>query len=287
MFAYADSSGGVVGSTPIYMRFNSATAQTFSGNITHDSTGATKRRVGQWHRGDPTITTTGTLSAFSSVISVASTEQSYTVSGTYLAGNVTVTAPTGFQISTTSGSGFGSTLTLSPTNGTLASTTIYVRLYSATVGTYSGNITHASSGATTKNVAASGTVSLCGTINLVTSGDTRMRASQSSTNYGSETTVTMSPYSTSAQGGLFKWGVSSIPSDATVSAASLSFYVTESSARVFSLYDLKRAWVRALPHGPVTTEPTTGLRLGQPTHTSDRYIPTYGMPRSTLALPET
>ena len=53
-----------------------------------------------------------------------------------------------------------------------------------------------SSGATTQYVPASGTVSLCGTINLNTSGDTRMRASQASTNYGSETTVTMSPFPT-------------------------------------------------------------------------------------------
>jgi hypothetical protein len=105
----------------------------------------------------PTITTTGTLSAFNSQTGVASAEQSYTVSGTNLTANIVINAPADFQISTTSGSGFGPSVTLTQSGGTVASRTIYVRFNRATAGTSSGNITHTSSGATTVNMAVSGT----------------------------------------------------------------------------------------------------------------------------------
>ena len=56
---------------------------------------------------DPTITTSGTLTAFSSNPGVASAEQSYTVTGYNLTEGITVTAPADFEVSLTSGSGFG------------------------------------------------------------------------------------------------------------------------------------------------------------------------------------
>ena len=105
----------------------------------------------------PYIVTSGTLSAFSSSPNVPSTEQSYTVSGGNLTGNIVITAPADFQISTTSGSGFGSTVNLTPIGGTVSSTPIYVRFLRSTLGTSTGNITHTSAGATTRNVAVSGT----------------------------------------------------------------------------------------------------------------------------------
>ncbi|WP_280158098.1 MULTISPECIES: gliding motility-associated C-terminal domain-containing protein [Flavobacterium] len=98
------------------------------------------------------------LTGFSTCTGTASADQSFTVSGTLLTGNVTVTAPTGFEVSLSSGTGFGSSVTI-PASGTLAATTVYTRLVStATAGAKSGNITVASTGATTQNVAASGTV---------------------------------------------------------------------------------------------------------------------------------
>jgi hypothetical protein len=107
-----------------------------------------------------TITISGTpLSAFSSQPGVPSAEKSYTVSGTNLTGDITVTAPSDFEISTTSVSGFGSSLILPQSGGSVADTTIYVRFERATEGTSTGDITHASTGATTKNVAVSGTAS--------------------------------------------------------------------------------------------------------------------------------
>ena len=86
-----------------------------------------------------------------------SAEQSYTVSGGNLTGNIVITAPADFQISTTSGGSFGSTVNLTPASGTVASTPIYVRFLRSTLGTSTGNITHTSAGATTRNVAVSGT----------------------------------------------------------------------------------------------------------------------------------
>jgi|GEM_PF-2482868 len=105
------------------------------------------------------ISTSGTLSAFTSTYPAASAEQSFTVSGSNLSGSLTVTAPAGFEVSLTSGSGFGSTATISA-SGTLASTTVYVRLpASATAGSYSGNVAVSGGDAATQNIAASGTVS--------------------------------------------------------------------------------------------------------------------------------
>jgi gliding motility-associated-like protein len=103
-------------------------------------------------------TSVASLTGFSTCTGTASAEQSFTVSGTLLTGNVTVNAPSGFEVSLSSGTGFGSSVTITA-SGTLAATTVYARLVStATAGDKSGNITVASTGATTKNVAASGTV---------------------------------------------------------------------------------------------------------------------------------
>ncbi len=107
----------------------------------------------------PTVTTTGTLNAFTACAGTASAEQSFTVSGSNLTNNLTVTAPAGFQVSTTPGSDFASSIPpLVPSGGNVPSTTIYVRMAADATGTPSGNIACASAGATTANVAVSGTV---------------------------------------------------------------------------------------------------------------------------------
>lgn len=110
----------------------------------------------------PTITvSTSTLADFGNTCSsVATPEKTYTVSGTNLTDNIIITPPQYFEISLTSGSGFvGSTgnLTLTPSSGTVTSTTIYARFLPIGTGAKSGNISHTSTGATTKNVAVSGT----------------------------------------------------------------------------------------------------------------------------------
>ena len=101
----------------------------------------------------PTITVTGTLSAFSSCNSSASASQTITVSGQYLSSNITITAPTGYEVSTSSGSGYGSTATLTQSGGNVNNTTIYIRLTSSATNGASGNIACTSTGATEQDIA--------------------------------------------------------------------------------------------------------------------------------------
>ena len=202
-------------------------------------------------------------------------------------------------------------------------TTIYVRLYSDTEGTFGGNITHASTDATTKNVAASGSVLYVYTLTAGNDGNGTVTLSPAGGSYSNGTTVTLTPapnsgYVFSSWGGanngdivstagvytivvngnksitanfvtatcttihltatadtylsandvtynnggntqlhvdattgtsrrttLLKWDLSSysIPSNATVSSASLSLYVEDASPLVFNLYAMQRSWV--------------------------------------------
>jgi gliding motility-associated-like protein len=89
--------------------------------------------------------------------------EAFTVSGVNLSTNpLTVTPPANFQVSIDQSTWIGSTTTptaisLTPSTGTVATTTVYVRTTPNTAaGSYSGNITMASTGATsgTKAVAA-------------------------------------------------------------------------------------------------------------------------------------
>lgn len=104
------------------------------------------------------ITTTGTLSAFTSCAGSPSAAQSFVVSGTGLTATLVVTAPTGFEVSTSIAGGYAASVSLTPSGGTVNNTTIFVRIKSTTTGSPSGNVACSSTGATTINVAASGTV---------------------------------------------------------------------------------------------------------------------------------
>jgi hypothetical protein len=108
----------------------------------------------------PTITLTPTsLTGFTYVVGNGpSAEQSFTATGINLTANVVLTAPSNYEISTTSGSGFGASVTLTQTGGN-ASGTIYVRLKAGlAVNSYNQNITATSTGAVSKSVALTGTV---------------------------------------------------------------------------------------------------------------------------------
>jgi len=115
----------------------------------------------------PSITVTSTLTTFSSCIGVASAEQSFTVSGSNLTNDITITAPTGFEVSTTSGSGFDGSVTVTQSGGSVAVTTVYIRLSATASDSPTGNITVASTGVTTQNIAVSGTVALPPTITSI------------------------------------------------------------------------------------------------------------------------
>ncbi|MBL0145729.1 MAG: hypothetical protein IPP48_08185 [Chitinophagaceae bacterium] len=119
----------------------------------------------------PTINVTGTpLTAFTSCAGTASAEQSFTVDGSGLTANIIITAPAGLEISTTSGSGFTTSITLTQSGGTVPSTPIYVRLAASATGTPSGDITLASTGVTTVNVAVTGTVNPLPAAPTITAG---------------------------------------------------------------------------------------------------------------------
>jgi len=104
----------------------------------------------------PQITLSQTALSFTQVNGVPSQSQSFTVSGSNLLGNVTLSAPTNFEISLASTSGFTTSLSLTPSSGILVSTPIYVRLNSALIGSFSGNLAITSTGLTTQNVALTG-----------------------------------------------------------------------------------------------------------------------------------
>ncbi len=101
----------------------------------------------------PTISVVGTLNAFSTFTGTPSVAQSYTLSGSNLTTNIAVAALAGYEYSTDN-TNWSSTLSLASTYNGL----VYVRLTGATAGSYNGDIVHSSTGATSVNLAASGTV---------------------------------------------------------------------------------------------------------------------------------
>jgi len=156
--------GGTVTSTTIYARLKAGLpAASYSAealNIT--STGATSQSVTCFGVVNPLgpVINVGTVTAFANqAINTLSATKTYNVSGANLTSNIIVTAPAGFQISTTNDPGFvsGSPITLNQTGGTVASTPIYIKFAPTSAITYTGNITHTSTSATTQNVAVTGT----------------------------------------------------------------------------------------------------------------------------------
>ncbi|MDR3669129.1 MAG: dockerin type I repeat-containing protein, partial [Ignavibacteriaceae bacterium] len=150
--------------------------------------------------GSPLFSTTGTLTSFSQTSSSASAEQTYTIGGTNLTNNVTVTPPAGFEISKTTGSGFVTgtgNLTFTAAQ-VMANPTIYVRLHASSSGSYSGNITHASSDFTTVDKAVSGTYpgfTVTGTLSAFSQTSATPSAEQTYTIGGTNltNTVTVTP----------------------------------------------------------------------------------------------
>jgi alpha-galactosidase len=106
----------------------------------------------------PEITGSGTFSAFSSTYANASSAQTFTVSGVDLSTGITAAAPAGFEVSA-DGLSYAASIAVGAA-GTIAPTTISVRLAASTpAGSYSGNITLNSAGATQQILSiSSGTV---------------------------------------------------------------------------------------------------------------------------------
>lgn len=151
-------SGGSVSRT-IYVRFNPNASGTVTGNVTNASSGATTRNVSVSGNGinpTPDVDVSPNSLSFGNQIINTSATQSYELTGSYLTANVTVTAPSGYTVSTSQSGTYTSTLTVTPIGGDVDQT-IWVKFTPTQAISYSGNVSNASSGASTANVAVSGT----------------------------------------------------------------------------------------------------------------------------------
>ncbi|WP_191907022.1 T9SS type A sorting domain-containing protein [Adhaeribacter soli] len=146
---------GAVNAT-IYVVYDPAVAGTHNGSISHTSLNATTKEVAVSGSSNPTISITGTQLTFSALAGGQSAEQSYQISGTALTSDVQVAAPAHFKITKTAGTGYAGSLLFTPNSNGVVNATIYV-VYAPTVGgAHSGDIQHASAGASVVLLGVSG-----------------------------------------------------------------------------------------------------------------------------------
>jgi hypothetical protein len=156
--------GGALSAKTIYVRFSPTAVQSYTGNIASAGGSATTKNVAVTGAGisapTPSLTVNPTSLSFEDVtINAISSERAYTLTGSNLSpasDSLTITAPAGFTISTVSGLGFASLKRIVYTGGAL-SVKIYVRFSPTAMQSYNGTITNAGGGATTQNVAVTGT----------------------------------------------------------------------------------------------------------------------------------
>lgn len=154
--------GGVV-SNSIFLRIAATNVVTnFSAAISHVSGSASNSLAVSGSVTAPVAVlavSTNTLSGFTTTTNVPSAAQTFTVTGTNLTTNVTVTAPGGFEVAS-DGVTFGTNASIAPVSG-IANTEVSVRLAAGILaGPRSGNVTVASTGATSRTVAVGGSVAV-------------------------------------------------------------------------------------------------------------------------------
>lgn len=109
----------------------------------------------------PTITATGSLNDFLQGLGLPSAVQGYAVEGENLTAGITITPPAGFEVSSDGGTIWhtnANPLVLPQTGGIVTSKAIAVRLNASSVGNFSGNIVHTSTGAENVELPVTGTV---------------------------------------------------------------------------------------------------------------------------------
>jgi len=179
------------------------------------------------------ISTTGTLSTFTSCAGTASAQQSFTVSGLGLLTNLLIIPPTGFEVSITASSGFGTSVSLTPLSGTVATTTIFIRLTNAASGTPSGNVACTSAvSATTQTVAVSGTVNALPTATLSAVSNVLTSATSFNLAY-TATTISPNQYSITTGSPTAMPSFSSV-SNASLLASPLSISIPASAANTYN-----------------------------------------------------
>ncbi|MDA3865156.1 MAG: T9SS type A sorting domain-containing protein, partial [Salinivirgaceae bacterium] len=147
--------------TTIYVQFAPGAEQAYSDDIVHTSTGATQIDVAVSGNGvpvgTPIITKIGGDMNFGDIIiDNTSSPQQYSISGINLSDDIVITSPSGFEISLDNSDYSVNPIALIQTGGDVANTTIYTRFAPTASVSYSENITHVSSGATTVTVSVSG-----------------------------------------------------------------------------------------------------------------------------------
>jgi hypothetical protein len=150
---------GIVATTTISVRLNSATLGTHAGNIANASSGGATKNVAVTGTTvlKPVITVTQSFGVFTQTVGAAALVQTYTVAGTNLTGNIIITPPAHFQVSIDNGATWQSTpATLTRVNGAVAPTTVMVRLFVPVTGMFSAVLTHTSSDADPVNVTLNG-----------------------------------------------------------------------------------------------------------------------------------
>jgi len=157
---------GNIANTTIYVRLKAGLADNFyTGTLNITSTGAAAKQISLSGTvvGKPTIfASLNSISGFTYMAGNGPSGQSmFTINGAGLSTSVTITAPANFEISLNSGTSFSgsSSLAISQIAGKVNSLNIFVRMKSGlSQNSYSGNITLSSTGADTKQIALSGTV---------------------------------------------------------------------------------------------------------------------------------
>jgi len=202
---------------------------------------------------DPTITTVGTLTPFSTTPGTPSDAQTYTVSGNNLEADLAIAAPAGFELST-DGSTYSGNLTLPHTSGSVPATTIYVRLTGAVEGVFSGNIAHTSTDATQVDIAVSGEVAVAPTIATFQQGvagyagtvDTYLESEDATADNSTATTlvVDLDPeqHILLRFDNIFGTEPGQIPPGASIQSASLEINVTNGSDEGALLHRMLQSW---------------------------------------------
>ena len=219
--------------TTLYVRLTGAALGSYSGNIAHTSSGATTQNVA----------VSGTVATY------------YTL---------TVNA------------GSGGSVTLSPTGGSYASGTVVTLNAVAATGYifygWSGDVSGSTNPATitmngNKFVTATFVAGTCTTVNLTAAEDTYLSANDMTYNNGGNTELHVNGTTgTDRRTTLLKWDVSSsgIPSNATVSSASLTLYVTDASTAAYNLYNLRRTWVEGTLTRQASSSTSQGANWNSP-----------------------
>ena len=149
-------------STIIYVKFIPQSTGVKSGNITIVGGGDSINVAVTGTGGTASLTATpSTIAAFSSTpVGTFTASKTFAVTGVFLQSSpnvVTITSPSvDFQVSNNNTT-WGASTTIPFTSPTLTSTTVYVRFSPQSGGSKSGNVTVAGGGASTVNVAVSGT----------------------------------------------------------------------------------------------------------------------------------